>query len=250
MMRRARLQGRAFTLVELLVVIAIIMVLLAMLVPLLQRAKELARSAKCRSQIKALCFAASAYSDQWKCFPAWHLCPNGPLTDPGWYWYQKEILGRFFGEDIPKYGTLNGRNPPAKSMVRCPSDAVWADIAPDRSWIGYNLAMSGNSQEMGPYRRGPKLEEIFTPTSNLVLFQDSRSSGFWYICRWAYNHCAQSYAAGNVRRDEWEYGGWPYNTCDFRHEGGVNYGFADGHARYVADPDAAFAQHLITASRR
>jgi len=224
------------------------MVLVAMLVPLLNKAKEAARSAKCRSHIKSLCFAATAYSGEWKCLPAWDFSPNGALTDPAWYWYQKEILGHYFGEEIPRYGTLDGRNPPAKSMVRCPSEAAWYDLPPDRSWLGYNLAMSGNSQTMGPYLRGPKLEEIFAPLSNLVMFQDSRSSGFWYICRWAYNDRPQT-EPPNLRRDEWEYGGWPYNTCDFRHDGGVNYGFVDGRAAYVADPDAAFAQHDILASR-
>ena len=60
----------------------------------------------------------------------------------------------------------------------------------------------------------------------------------------------QTEAAGNVRVDELGYSSWPYNCPDFRHLGGVNYGFADGHTQYIQDPDAAFAQHIIEASIR
>src|SRR3954468_4608076 len=54
---------RAFTLVELLVVIAIIALLIAMLLPVLGRAKEQANRVVCLSQHKQLLLACSFYAN-------------------------------------------------------------------------------------------------------------------------------------------------------------------------------------------
>ncbi len=54
---------KAFTLVELLVVIAIISLLIAILVPTLQGARQLALSAYCRSNLNALAKSVAIYSD-------------------------------------------------------------------------------------------------------------------------------------------------------------------------------------------
>ncbi len=56
--------GSAFTLVELLVVIAVIALLMALLVPVLGRAREQARRALCLSNLRQLTAAWIAYADQ------------------------------------------------------------------------------------------------------------------------------------------------------------------------------------------
>ena len=65
--RRRRAPG--FTLVELLVVIAIIGVLVALLLPAVQAAREAARRAQCQSNVKNVALAMLTYHDAKKAFP-------------------------------------------------------------------------------------------------------------------------------------------------------------------------------------
>ncbi len=81
-MRKHISSARAFTLVELLVVIAIIAILIAMLLPVVIRAKRQAQQVQCACNLRRLGVATWIYTEQYRKFPALRLenIPGGPYA--------------------------------------------------------------------------------------------------------------------------------------------------------------------------
>ena len=61
---------RAFTLVELLVVVGLITVLIAILLPVLGKAREAANRAKCAANLRSIGQALTMYTQQYRYYPA------------------------------------------------------------------------------------------------------------------------------------------------------------------------------------
>lgn len=138
---RSRTPYQGFTLVELLVVIAIIGILVALLLPAVQAAREAARRMSCGNNLKQLGLALQNYHDTYKVFPPAHIpfntaYPTTPRNEtsadnygPSWM-----VLILPFMEQQPLHSKIDwsqsmshANNAPVRSVFIegyvCPSDA-------------------------------------------------------------------------------------------------------------------------------
>ena len=169
MNRKFSSSRKGFTLIELLVVVAIIAILISLLLPAVQRAREAARRTQCRNNLKQVALACNNYENKFKIFPPAATGTfaggiNGQPADPGCTWQRSGLFSWrvLILPDIEEQNTYNqidfngsastqscmsGGYTPAGSWASkqidaylCPSDDTLADIKGNNTWYGTNYA--------------------------------------------------------------------------------------------------------------
>jgi prepilin-type N-terminal cleavage/methylation domain-containing protein len=195
MLRRTR----GFTLVELLVVIAIIGILVALLLPAVQAAREAARRMQCANNLKQLGLALHLYHDTVKKFPPGYIMQDAQTSDAAlggnWGWATYLLP---YAEQAPLYNRLNPGN---VTMAQCVADASAGGC---RAALQTRLSVFRCPSDTGPaLNEGPVPPDLPAPSANGYKIQGVATSTSNYTAnnasRSLRNDTGPLTAAGNVQ---------------------------------------------------
>ncbi|MBN2294924.1 MAG: DUF1559 domain-containing protein [Pirellulales bacterium] len=269
---------KGFTLVELLVVIAIIGILIALLLPAVQAAREAARRMHCTNNEKQIGIAILNYHDAYLAFP-----PGTLHGGTGWSWSARilpflecsDIHKRIdFSVDYNRVNTIN--NQAMKTFVQtyiCPSAPEPYLIAccggipgdEDTAETNYSAVATHRDGNEAFYARDPngtgimhlmasgekiKISDVTDGTSTTFLVAECDLDQNDPYNPGSSQHWGKIWASEN--RVTTAYGinsdlGHVYAPVKSRHPGGAQFLFADGHVSFINEEiDQAILQALTT----
>jgi prepilin-type N-terminal cleavage/methylation domain-containing protein/prepilin-type processing-associated H-X9-DG protein len=200
-----------FTLIELLVVIAIIAILAAILFPVFGRARDKSEQASCLSNVKQVVLGIQMYEQDYDGTMPLHTTYVGPYTTPN----GDSCTSGEMPWMMPVYPYVKN-----VGVFNCPSWTwQWAGGSEEESGTWNNPRCGGFG--LNAMVSGEAVSSFRQPAELMVIAEKkTRPSyyGYWYIPSDASNGVL-FLATGNHSR----------------HTGGINVGFADGHAKWLKD---------------
>jgi len=200
--RRAGASG--FTLVELLVVIAIISILAGMLLPMMSKAMESARSINCMSNLKQVGLATHQYADDYND----HLPPASIVVGGVTKWWQQSL---YFGGPYLNLKWQSG-DYWKKTVLDCPSNL--SGIGTTSVNYTYNQCLGNKATYTHP-RIIPKRSNIYRPVK-MIMYADVQNTEETGIT-------GASLSVFEAWGMEW------YESFSFLHTGKANVVCADSH---------------------
>ncbi len=216
--------ARAFTLIELLVVIAIIGVMVGILLPALGRARVLAHTTKCLSNLRSLEAAQLLYCNDYRNRLIDVGLSHGGVGDPSIAWVS--TLSEYFGTALVIHA-------PGDASPYWPSELGGQGLTlngnPRVTSYGMNNYLSRTyNPGLGPREPYDTLDKIPFPTSTVQFTLLAREGDFavsdhFHVENWGQGQQPPSRASAQIQSNA--YGGKERSW-----QGLSNYGFLDGHA--------------------
>ncbi len=213
---------RGFTLIELLVVISVIALLAGLVAPMLIGAVEMARQAVCAAGMRNLAAGVRMYAVE----------HNGllPIAEPmsralpdRRHWFMNDSLLKHMNVAVRNDDEGQPLGPPMTGgALICPSHQTpgqWRDGTPQTYALSYGMNGTLGRGGRPDHLQRRRIDE-FTSESAVMVFVDFRG---------------RRSAPGIVL-----YHGCPRSNFDFRHPGGANAAFLDGHVNSIKEDDVPF----------
>jgi prepilin-type N-terminal cleavage/methylation domain-containing protein/prepilin-type processing-associated H-X9-DG protein len=220
---------RGFTLVELLVVIAIIGILVALLLPAVQAAREAARRMQCSNNVKQIGLAFQLYHDTYRQFPwagrNWVNCCNSTIRDYWtWAYYILPYMEQQSLMDQPSNAVIYAST---VSTLYCPTRR-----APQLYRRTSRLDYAGNS---GSSTRRTSLDGILEESNRIQIGMHSVTDG-----------TSNTILVGEKQLHPFELGGG--GTVYDDNEPFVNTGYEVDIVRHGGQPPRKDKDHSLTSS--